>query len=151
MAIHANSDLVGVAWVKGVQGVDLAQVATTRPEDTNKWAEKGFVQLTIVGGSPARDNPLRRPVLQVDAWAVNPNTDKAPWGKAAALAELVLDGTFPDQSHLAARTLVLPAGYHGARVMAAEALSEPRRIEDSNASFARYQWDLLLTWVELPA
>lgn len=151
MSLRPNADLVAVAWVSTVTGVDPGQVATARPEDASKWKEKGFVQLTVVGGTPDRDTPIRRPVLSVDAWAVNPGTDKAPWGKAFNLAELVVQGTYPLRPYLAARPVTMPAGYSGARVMTAEALSEPRRIEDSSASYAHVQFDLLLTWTEVPA
>lgn len=138
-----NSELVGVAWVKSLAGIDPGQVAMTLPEVAATWESLGFVELTLVGGSPGRENALREPVFQVDAWANNGTSSKAPWGKAFTLAEAVLAGTYGE---VARRTLVIPGNFTQARVLSAYALSEPRRIEDNNASYAHVQFDLQLVW-----
>jgi hypothetical protein len=148
MPFRPNADLVGVAWVGGISGVSPAQVATTLPEDNSSWSASGFVELTVVGGSPSLDTQVRHTVFQVDAWASNPNSSKPPWGKAFTLAELVVAGAYgPSNPLSASRTLVMPAAYSGARVMSAQVLSEPRRIEDDESSYARVQFDLQLNWV----
>jgi hypothetical protein len=140
-----NSELVGVAWVKSLAGIDQGQVAMSLPGDASTWRDLGFVELTLVGGSPARDYALREPVFQVDAWANNGTSSKAPWGMAFTLAEAVLAGTYGDTAR---RLLVIPGNFRQARVLGAFALSEPRRIEDDTASYARVQFDLQLVWVE---
>lgn len=151
MPFRVNADLVGVAWVSGISGISPAQVATTLPEDNASWSASGFVELTVVGGSPGIDTPIRHSVFQVDAWASNPNSSKAPWGKAFTLAELVVTGAYPLNPLLAARNLVMPAAFGSARVMSAVVLSEPRRIENDEASYARVTFDLQLNWAEVLA
>jgi hypothetical protein len=149
MPFHPNADLVGVAWVGTLPEVSATQVATTLPEDNSSWSASGFVELTVVGGSPGVDAILRSPVFSVDVWAVNPNSSKAPWGKAFSLAERVVHGTYPGDPTKSARTLTLPGAFGPARVMSAYVLGEPRRIEDDRSSYAHVQFDLLLNWVEV--
>ena len=141
--MQPNSELVAAAYFRALPGVDPAQVAMTLPEDTSKWSDKGFVELTLVGGTPGEYFPSRGPVVSVDVWAVNPGSSKAPWGKAFTLAQTILDGLYgPVPSPLA-----IPAQFAGARVATAYALSEPRRIENDDASYAHVQFDVYLTWV----
>lgn len=146
-----NADLVGVAWVGGIAGVSPGQVATILPEDNSSWSASGFVELTVVGGSPGVDGAHRGPVYEVSCWASNPNSSKAPWGKAFTLAELVIAGCYPLNPMTASRTVTLPAGFENARVMSAYPLSEPRRIENDDSSYARVQFDLQLNWVRVLA
>jgi hypothetical protein len=143
---RATTDLVAVAWLKGVAGIPPGSVATTLPSDTSAWAASGFVQVTCVGGSPEPHMPLRVPVVSVDCWAVNPNSGRPPWGKAATLAELVRDGTLAGD---AGRVVTLPVGGLSARVLSAWALTEARRILDDDASYARYSLDVSLAWVAI--
>jgi hypothetical protein len=88
-------------------------------------------------------------VFQVDCWASNPNSSKPPWGKAFALAETVIAGCYTLNPQLASRTVILPAAFENARVMSAFPLSEPRRIEADESSYARVQFDLQLNWVRV--
>ena len=135
------AEVVGVAWVATVDGVTPEQVSTTLPRDAATWAPSGYIQVSSVGGSPDKDFPMRRPVLQLDFWAVNPDSGKPPWGKANQLAELVRWGTY-DQRYV--RTVELPGLYLPARVMSAYLLDEPRRVPDDDASYARYTANLQL-------
>lgn len=144
----ANSELVAVAWLQGATGIEAGQVATTLPSDTTAWETNGFVQVPmVVGGSPQLHYALREPVVQVDTWAVNSNSGKPPWGKAASLFELLVAATY-DVARMQ-RTLTLPAGYPQARVMTAHFLTEPRRIPGDGASVARYSADLAFHWITL--
>jgi hypothetical protein len=145
---RANSELVAVAWLQGAAGMEAGQVATTLPSDTTAWETNGFVQVPmVVGGTPQLYYALREPVVQVDAWAVNPSSGKPPWGKAASLMELIVAATY-DTDRMQ-RTLTLPAGYPQARVMTAHLVTEPRRIPSDDASYARFTADLALHWITL--
>lgn len=145
---RANTELVAVAWLQGADGMEPGQVATTLPTDVSAWAANGFVQVCpVVGGSPQLHYALREPVVQVDFYAVTPNSGKPPWGKAAALGEQLVAATF-DIDRMQ-RTLTLPTGYPQARVLTAHFLTEPRRMPSDDASYARYTADLTLHWISL--
>lgn len=141
---RATTDLVAVAWLRGVDGVPPDSVATTLPSNNSTWAASGFVQVTAIGGSPNPHLPVRMPVVGVDCWAVNPNSGRPPWGKANTLAEIIRDGT----AGTGGRVVALPAVGLSARVLEAWLLTEPRRIRNDDASYARYSFDLALRWVD---
>lgn len=144
----ANSELVSVAWLSGATGIEAGQVATTLPSDASTWATNGFVLVPgVAGGSPQLHVALREPVVQVETFAVNLNSGKPPWGKAASLFELLVAATY-DKARMQ-RTLTLPAGYPQARVMTAHFLSEPRRMPADDSSYARFVADLALHWITL--
>lgn len=149
MALKPNSELVTVAWLRGVSGLTAAQVATSRPQDSSTWAYAGFVQVGPAAGQPDIDIPVRRPVMSVHLWAVNLNSGRPPWGKAAQLGELILADCQADTPRVV--TAHLPAGYDGARVMSAYAMGEPRRVPGDLTSYAHFQFDLALHWVAVPA
>ncbi|WP_445520437.1 hypothetical protein [Streptomyces sp. NEAU-174] len=145
---RANTELVAVAWLQGAEGMEPGQVATTLPTDVSTWEANGFVQVCpAVGGSPQLHYALREPVVQLDFYAVNPNSGKPPWGKAASLAELAVAATY-DEARMQ-RTLTLLPGYPQARVMTAHFLTEPRRLPGDDSSYARYTADLALHWISL--
>lgn len=144
----ANTELVAVAWLSSAAGIEPGQVATTLPSDSAAWEPNGFVHVVgAVGGSPQLDYALREPVVQVDAYAVNPGSGKPPWGKAASLMELIVAATY-DEAGLQ-RVLTLRPDYPQARVLTAHFASEPRRVPGDDASYARYQADLVLHWITL--
>jgi hypothetical protein len=145
---QANTELVAVAWLSSAAGIEPGQVATTLPSDGAAWADSGFLHVVgAVGGSPQLYYALREPVVQIDAYAVNPGSGKPPWGKAASLMELVVAATY-DEAGLQ-RDLTLRPGYPKARVLTAHFASEPRRIPSDDASYARFQADLVLHWITL--
>ena len=146
-----TNELVAIAWLgQRVDGIVEGQVATTLPKDKAAWADEGFVQVqALPGGSPDIDVPLRRPVLQVDLWAVtldaNGNaSNKPPWNKANRLAELLRLAT---ESQAYGKPVTLPDGYRGARVQAAYLIGEPTRVTDDPSGYARFTVDLALDWV----
>lgn len=145
MARPANAELTGVAWLKTLAGLG-SFVATQLPTDPAAWSATGF----IVVGNPAGGGqhlyvPLRNPVLQVDCYAVNPNTDDPPWDKASDLAEYVVAGTY-DMTKLNT-SLTLRTGYDMARVTSARINGGPRRMTGDPASYAWYQIDLAMDWI----
>lgn len=139
-----TSDLVVAAWLRLAPGLS-AGVASSLPSDAATWAANGFVQAATVGGTPPTHVPMRRPVVGVDCWAVNPNSQKAPWGKANSLAELIRSAC--ERCDNFGVRLDLGANYSAARVLTAMLLTEPRRVNGDAANYARYTFDLALNWV----
>lgn len=142
--LYPTSDLVAAAWLRLVPGL-ASGVASSLPSDAATWATAGFVQAATVGGTPPVHAPMRRPVVSVDCWAVNPNSQKAPWGKANSLAELIR-GACELNANFGVR-LDLGANYSAARVLTAYLLTEPRRVLGDAANYARYSFDLSVNWV----
>lgn len=150
--LFPTSELVAVAWLKGVPGVPESKVATRLPQDNSTWAASGFITVRAVGGTPHLDMPLRQPVMSVDAWAVNVSSGKPPDGKALQLAERVRMACYGERSGVSGmpsigRDLTLPTGYMGARVISAQVLGEPRIVTESETSYAHAALDVQLDWV----
>lgn len=143
VVLRATTELVACAWIAGIEGVTSDMVATTLPDSTS-WSTNGFIQVYGVGGSPQNHNPLRQPVVNVDCWAVSPNSNKAPWGKANYLAELVYAASMDFDG--ARRIVTLPGSFPQARVLGVVVQTEPRRIPSDQAGYARYQFDMRLDW-----
>ncbi|MEU1309506.1 hypothetical protein ABZ419_11510 [Streptomyces cinnamoneus] len=144
--LRATTEQVAVAWLKGIVG---DRVSTTLPKDNTTWSASGFAVVTTVGGAANMYVPLREPVVSVDCWAVNPDSQKPPWGKAAWLAERIQAGCYDNAT--IPRLLTLPAGYPAARVLSAYTAYEPRRVPDDASSYARFTLGLALHWVEVPS
>lgn len=144
--LRATTELVAVSWLSDL--FDTPMVATNLPKNTASWKDTGFVVVNTVGGSPHPYMAVRNPVVQIDCWAVSPESASAPWGMANNLAETIQNG-FYDVTDTP-RDLVLPAGFPGARVLSAWTIAEPRRIYEDEASYARYTMSAQFTWIELP-
>lgn len=141
--LRANADLVAAAWLRlAVPGIG---VATTLPSVTAAMRTDGFIRVLTVGGSPDVDNAFRAPVVAAECWAAPATEGSAqpPWGRANSLAEAVVAATYDR----ALMNVVLPLGdYPDVRVRTVVALSEPRRVENDPANYARYDVDLAFTW-----
>jgi hypothetical protein len=146
MPLRVTGDLVAIAWLKGVPNIDASKVASTLPEDTSVWGEIGFVQARVIGGPSDRYLPVGRPIVQVDCWAVKPDTGKPLWNVANLLAEHIIAAT-RDEATIR-RPLALPAGYPAARVLEVYPLVEPHRVESDPGSYARFRFDLQFHWVQ---
>lgn len=146
---RARSELVAVAFIKTMSGIATnGMVATQLPEDNTSWAASGFIRCgPVVGGSPALYVPIRKPVIQVTCYAVNPNTMFPDWGKAEELANLIVEGSY-DMSRLH-KALTVRSGVSDALVMNATVLTEPNRIPNDVGAYASYVLDLELTWKEI--
>ncbi|MFC5947075.1 hypothetical protein ACFQH9_02130 [Pseudonocardia lutea] len=145
--LRATNELVAAGWLAGLPELDANMVGPSLPNDNTTWAASGFVQVTTVGGGPNIYVKVRKPVVQVDCWAVSPSSNKAPWGKANYLAEVIRSGA--DDHPSVPRDVVLPGNYPTARVLTAYLLTEPRKVLGDSSSYARYQFDLQMDWVEL--
>jgi hypothetical protein len=144
--LRATTELVTVAWLKGVVG-DI--VATTLPRSNASWAASGFVQVATVGGTANMYVPIRQPVMSVACWAGSPESNRPPWNKATWLAEQIQAACYDVAN--TPRLLTLPTGYPHARVLSAYTAYEPRRVPDDEASYARINFGLVVNWIEVEA
>lgn len=143
---YPTTGLVAQAWLaQRVEGITAAMVAATLPRDTAAWALLGFVQVTPVAGSPEVDLDVRRPLVQVDCWAVAPNSAKPPRMKAHRLAELIRVATYDGARY--SQPVEMPEHYAGAIVLSAYLNTEPAEVPDDPSGFARVTFDLALDWV----
>lgn len=149
-----TSALVAVAWLgQRVPGIVAGQVATSLPRELSAWADEGFVQVTIIPGIAEVDIPVRRAIVQVDAWGVNLAADgsaqpKPAVNKATRLAELVYRATL-DDVQVFGRPVTMPANYLAARVQAAYPMTEPSPVPDDPSGFGRVTFDLALDWARI--
>lgn len=141
--IYPSHEQVVIAWLKTLTGVPTDKIATSLPADNASWAPSGFIQVTTVGGSPAVHVPVFNPVVQVDCWANNVDSQRPPWGKASSLAERIMWATYAVTQP---GRFDLGADVHQPRLMSVYPLSEPRRIVSDPANFARVQFDLTVRW-----
>lgn len=146
MAYLPSSELVATSFIKSLNISTSSNfgVATTFPENLESIKD-GFVQVQIVGGSPNIYIPERNPLVQVDCYIPSINSSRPAWGKAATLAEQIvqaiyaLDGTTGK---------ILDLGtYQDALVQSAYVAMEPRRIPGDPAGHARFSMDISLSWV----
>lgn len=148
MPLLPTTEGVAVAWLRTLPEIP-AGVATTLPATREgqvpTWAEHGFITISVVGGT-VRDTNLRMPVVSVDAWAVAPNSDRPPWGKANGLTELVRDACYRED-RFPVQVVPSPGDYLPALVQSASLVtSESRRVPDPDTSRAHYVLDVALYW-----
>jgi hypothetical protein len=153
--LHPLGDLVACAWAKSVLGLTDSFVGTTLPPLTDPqtgltkpWAATGFVVARIVGGgSPVGLAPMRRSVVQFDAYAMHAGSGKPLWNLANGLLERLWRVCLAYNRHGApSAPLALRAGYANATVVDASALTEPRRVPGDPARHGRYTMDIALMW-----
>lgn len=145
MSYPPTSALVAAAWIaQRVPGFTDSMVASRLPRDISAWAANGFVQVTPIAGTPDVDIDVRRPLVQIDAWAVAPGSTNPPVGKANVLAERVRIATF--DGALYGKVVTLPHDYDDAIVLSAYALTEPTVVDGDPSGYARVTFDLALDW-----
>ncbi len=144
--LRPTTDLVASSWIASIAGMDPAMVGPSLPQDVTKWAG-GFVQVMTVGGTPNLYLPVAQPVVSVDCWACKPGSDKAPWGRANYLAEVIRSATYDHPT--VQRTLTLPGDYPEARCLTVYPTTEPRRVYSDEAGYARFNFDLAFSWIAL--
>lgn len=145
---YPNTELVGLAWLsqRVPEFVGLGNVATTLPLST-AWPNGGFVQARdLVGGAARIDIPQRRPLLQIDCWAVKPGSSKPRWALASYLAECVRNATESSSAKYSS-PVALPADYLPAIVSAAFIVGDIRRIENDPSGYARFSMNLEVDWL----
>lgn len=147
--LRATTELVATTWLKGVVGDIVAGTLPRGSGGTFSWAGTGFVTIATVGGGADLYVPLRSPVVSVDCWAVNPDSNKPPWNRATYLAEQIQAATYDTEN--TPRLLTLPGAYPQARVLSVYSTYEARRVPSDEAGFARVNLGLTFHWVEVAA
>lgn len=148
---YPTNTLVAAAWIgQRVPGVVPGQVASRLPRDVTTWSAEGFVQVTPVTSTPEIDIPVRRPLVQVDCWAVTADaagnvSKKPPIHKANRLAELIRTATELDTARYSS-PVAMPEHYAGAIVLSAYPMSEPREVPDDPSGYAHVTFDLAIDW-----
>jgi len=143
---RANTELVAVGFLQVILD-QRGGIGSRLPGDNGtSWAKTGFVLLSVVGGSPnAYAYGLRRPVLDVQAKWIAPNSKQPPWFQANDLAERIVAGCYG--AYASPVEAILPAGFERAFVQSAYPLTEPRRIGGDASNIATYSFDMQLNWV----
>ena len=154
LPLEDADELVAAAWIGSVPGLSPAMVGEQLPPDVNPdgspagWLTTGFVTVAVVGGAPDAEQPLNKPVMQVDCWATRPGSNKPPWFLAAAIAGAIRRATW-DRYRISRPLTINVNGvvYPPAVVKSAYLPTAFRRVYDDAGDYARYQGDLALTWV----
>lgn len=148
MPFLPNDTLVARHWLLSLPGVPTDKVATQLPQEPSTWAETGFVLIAgVVGGGSSLYYRRFDPVLQIDCYAVTPNSDKPAWNRANQLAEYIWEVAMYEES-LIKVDVTLPAAYQNARVLEALPMTRPSHRPDQG-SYAVFGFDLQLTWIPL--
>jgi hypothetical protein len=150
--VNADSITVAGTWLRSLPGIPLNKVNTVLPP-AEKWADSGFVQVYgVVGGTPHMDAPIRRPVVQVDAWAVRLDSERPPWEKASRLMDAIIAAAV---GHTAQSVMNdLEVGDDSVRIFHVYPVSEvrkpPQGLDTGDpASYARLTVDLQFSWAIL--
>lgn len=139
MSFPVNAELVAIHWLKGIEGLPTDKIAAITPEPS-KYATTGFVRATVVGGVPNAYTFMQNSLVQIDCFAYNANSDKAPWGKANTLAE-----TIKRAIESPARDVTTPGEFEDAHVHEVIVVTDPRRVPDEDG-VARFQMDVRMHW-----
>lgn len=158
MARRANSELVAVAWLASLAEIaNNGQVATTLPEDRKSWVDSRFLVVgPAVGGDPEVYVPHRRPIFQLESFAVRygqptaseETSMKPDWAAANDLLEIVVDAAYFNEN--LGEPLTLRTGYRQARVTGVVPMTEPRKMSETASGEANYQMDIMIQWIEIP-
>jgi hypothetical protein len=148
-SMRPDGTLVANAWLRLITSLPTSCLGPTlpparRPGSPPDWVTHGFIQHTVVGGSPNVYVPIRHSVLQLDCWAITLDDRSPPWGIASNLAESVWAGSYADEFQN--RELTVPAGYVVPRLMTTYLVSEPRKVNEDAAGLAHFQFDVQFNW-----
>lgn len=144
---YASTFLVATAWLR--QCVDgLADIVATSLPSTDKWETTGFVTCgPQFAGVPELYSPMRRPVVQVDCWAVFPGqTKKRNDGLANDLAERVVNASYLWTGN--PTDVTLPPGVKPVHTTMIYPVSEVRWVPDPDPGMAHYAVDMHIGWIE---
>lgn len=142
------TDIVAVAFLRTVPGLDPNNISTLLPKDVSTWAN-GFVQVVGVGGVPNIYVPLDLSTVNVSCWATNVGSGKPPWGKANQLTARIMQECINHAAFPKTLDLTSFGDYFQARVHSTYFVTEPRRVPSDEGSYARYDGDMNIHWTPL--
>ncbi len=142
-----NTQLVVAEWINTITALRAGCAAAELPENNATWGSSGFAVLTVVGGNHhVFSGQVNHPVVQVDCFAIKPDTGRPLWGAANAMLSAI-SAACDDKATLQ-RRLTLPHSFGTARVLSAYQLSEERRVYRDGSSAAIVQADFHFFWRE---
>jgi|ERR1700733_6439547 len=147
--LHPTSDLVAMAWLQSIPQVLPNQVGTTLPAPP--WPNNAFIVVCkAIGGSPDPYIQIAQPVLEIEYYAVRPQSNKPHWGKANQLFEIVRHATY-DRVNMGRALNIIAQGqeYNGANCLWVSALTEPRKTFNDTGSYACFSSDVQFKWREV--
>lgn len=143
--LHPITDVVSQAWLQlAAPGVHVDDELPTVQNYPALRTVGAIRTVTIPGGGPEADVPMRHPVVTAECWvAPSEVTAKTTWNRAGQLAGRLVAATY--EPALMAVRLELPGEYADVRVHTVIALTEPTRV-DEKSGWARLDLDLLFSW-----
>lgn len=150
-----NSELVALGWIRDVvNAYDIAVGTTLQGPDPDTlilpWGDTGFVQCSVVGGNINGTVPIRSPVMSVDCYAVNQQSkSRPPWGRANSIAEMIVAASRVFTWGATQRAVTLPTTFGKVLVREGSVVNEPERRPADEASYARYGFELKMSWLPL--
>jgi len=143
----ATNTQVVTEWVKSLSTVDATKVGPTLPADPAVWADTGFWQVAVVGGSPNVDLGLKQPVVEVSCWTVDTATAFPPYNRAEAMAADVLEEALSALT----QTLSVQTGWNppvnaSVVLLGVSPVSEPMRVPDPRTGYARVMVQVQAWW-----
>ncbi len=154
LILRPNSELVTLAWIRDVvttYGVAAGTTLQGPDAETGalSWGDVGFITAAVVGGSVSGVTPMREPVMSIDVYATNVGKARPPWGRANAIAEAIVVAARSVDWGDTQRPVTMPTGYGAARVSDASVLTEPERRPADEANFARFGFEMSVSWLAL--
>lgn len=140
MIKRPSGQQVCVAWLKSLTELSGIAVSTTLPE---KWTGLFAIVGPSLGGIPFPGRVTRVPVIQIDCFAKEPNSDRPAWNQASILAEAIRDATYGSQQY---GVLTIPGNYLAANLSSVIPMSEPRRVQGDVTAIARYTMNMQFTF-----
>lgn len=159
MAYRPNSELVAVAWAKGIPGLTATGcgVSTRVPANPPDWGTAvgrvyRFIKVGPVVGGGVGDTPLRSSVVAFTLYGARVGSGQPPHSAVQEISELILADTWTDANgriDAGGRDVspYLPTGYNPAAVRSVQLMNEPRRQPGDAASYSKYTMDAQIFWV----
>jgi hypothetical protein len=144
--LRASGRQIAIAWLGMLPELAGIPVAATLPPP-QQWGGQDFITVAAdLGGIPDEFIKTRVPVLQIDAWAVAPNSTRPAWNRCSATAEAIRDACY---GSLQSGPIIVN-GFIGALLHDVRVLAEPRRMEGDIAAIARYMLTLQFIYTSAP-
>lgn len=150
---YPDAELVTSAWIASIPGIQIDAVDHELPWDLPVNVNLGYVQVTVIGGTPSSYAAFFRSMVQVDSWVSAPSEDRVYRLQASNIAKTIqlasIDRKAAERGVAISETL--PEGgvvtYPNAHVYTAECLTEPHRmVSKDNPMYEGYSMDLMFTW-----
>jgi hypothetical protein len=149
VAERASNELAAVYWLRSLPGIPENRVDVVLPDSENEYltVAPGFVTVRTIGGSPHIHLPQRQPVMEINTWVAFPNDQIAPWPASSLLGDTIIAECL-DQTNFG--HVITHPNYETIRMMSAYPTTENTRVDDDDARYARYVFEMQMYWVGDP-